>query len=74
MKQKIFGADVEKNCACCEMGKLSPGGDMILCVKKGLRSPSSKCRSFRYDPLKRKPPAAVLPMSADLTAADFSLE
>ncbi len=74
VKQKIFGAEIEKCCACCEMGKTSPDGEMILCIKKGLRSPASKCRSFRYDPFKRKPPAAVLPVMQDLTAEDFSLD
>ena len=74
MKQKIFGADIEKCCVCCEFGRMSPEGDMILCNKKGLRAPDSKCRSFRYDPFKRKPPAAALPATQELTAADFSLD
>ena len=74
MKQKIFGANVEKTCACCEMGRPSPDGEMILCNKKGLRVPSSVCRSFRYDPLKRRPPAAILPQTSDFSAADFSLD
>ncbi len=74
VKQKIFGADIEKCCACCEMGKLSPDGEMILCIKKGIRSPDSKCRAFRYDPLKRRPPAAQLPDTHDFSAADFSLD
>ncbi len=47
---------------------------MILCIKKGVREPSSRCRAFRYDPFKRKPPAAVLPQTEELSAADFSLD
>lgn len=74
LKQKIFGANIEKNCACCEFGKTAPDGDMILCIKKGLRAPDSKCMAFRYDPFKRRPPAAALPVTEELTAADFSLD
>lgn len=74
LKQKIFGGQIEKVCACCEFGRPSPDEDMILCIKKGVREPSSHCRAFRYDPFKRKPPAAVLPQTEELSAADFSLD
>lgn len=74
LKQRIFGTDIEKNCACCTFGRPSPDEEMILCIKKGVREPSSRCRAFRYDPFKRKPPAAVLPQTEELTAADFSLD
>ena len=29
--------------------------DLILCVKKGDRTPDSCCRRFQYDPFKRIP-------------------
>lgn len=73
MKQKLWSKQ-EPSCSYCEFGRLSPDCDMILCEKKGLRAPSSHCRSFRYDPFKRRPPADAIPQTADLRAEDFSLD
>ena len=46
--------------------------ESMLCRKKGMVPKDGKCRSFRYDPLKRDPalPQAALRISSDF---DFSL-
>ena len=46
---------VTPSCGLCAKGKISPSGDSVLCPKTGIRALNSHCRSFCYDPLKRKP-------------------
>jgi hypothetical protein len=53
--QKLYDTDRTPACCICRYGKSAPGGDGVLCVKKGIMMPDSSCRHFRYDPLKRVP-------------------
>jgi hypothetical protein len=56
MKKGLFNKkDIEPACLLCVHGKMAPDMKSILCIKKGLMRPESKCRHFEYDPLKRVP-------------------
>ena len=68
----LFRKDIEPRCAYCERGT-QLDEDKILCSKKGVVSPGSSCRSFRYDPLKRVPPPPVVPDFSRLKDEDFTL-
>lgn len=70
--KKILNSKIEPACAYCAHGKASCDDSCILCVKKGVMQPDSRCRKFEYDPLRRVPKEkAELPT---FTAEDFSLE
>ena len=68
----LFQKDIEPRCAYCQRGAQLED-DKILCVRKGVVSPGSSCRRFKYDPLKRVPPPPVLPDFSKLKDEDFSL-
>lgn len=58
----LFEKTIEPRCAYCR--RSAPlKENLLLCKKRGLVSPGDHCRSFRYDPLRRIPPA---PPSLDL--------
>ncbi len=68
----LFRKKIEKSCLYCALGaKLA--GDVILCTKRGITVPRSKCRKFRYDPCKRVPPRPKQPDFDRFSAEDFSL-
>ena len=51
----IFRRDIEPRCAyCARANELDE--DTCLCAKRGVVSAGYKCRSFKYDPLRRVPP------------------
>lgn len=69
----LFKKKIEPSCAYCSSGnKIS--NDEVMCIKKGIVSPSGQCRSFKYDPLKREPPMHVVLKTDDLSAEDFAIE
>ena len=43
----------------------------VLCEKKGVVDPESRCRHYKYDPLKRIPPKPLAQL--DFSAEDFKL-
>lgn len=56
LKQKLFNKKkYSQRCDSCFFGRLSAEGDSVLCVKNGIMLPEHKCRSYKYDPLKRIP-------------------
>lgn len=56
MKSKLLNKNAyESTCRNCRYGRLSPEGDSVLCVKKGIVDADGKCRRYSYDPLKRVP-------------------
>ena len=67
-----FQKNIEPRCTYCARGA-ELDVDKILCAKKGVVSPGGSCRAFRYDPLKRVPPAPVLPDFSRLKDEDFTL-
>ncbi|MCR5484232.1 MAG: hypothetical protein K6F09_01440 [Clostridiales bacterium] len=72
MKQALFNKGiVEPKCRHCEYGRLTPDGETVLCIKRGIMEADSSCRSFSYDPLKRIPRKA--PKIPEYSADDFSI-
>lgn len=68
----LFQKSIEPHCAYCALGK-ALSEDQIACPKKGVMSPGSSCRAFKYDPLKRVPPRPTNPAGVGLSDEDFSL-
>ncbi len=72
MALKIFNKNIESQCAFCEHGTTIGKGETVLCRKMGAVMQSfSKCKKFKYDPLKREP--RVISFSGDFSKDDFSL-
>ena len=68
----LFQKSIDPRCAYCAKG--SPlEKDTVLCPKKGVVNAGSSCRSFKYDPFKRVPPAPAQPDFSKLKDEDFSL-
>lgn len=68
----LFQKSIEPRCTYCAKGAPLEG-DTILCPKKGVVSAGFSCRAFKYDPLKRVPPAPAAPDFSRLKDEDFSL-
>lgn len=72
MALKIFKKETEPQCGLCEYGSLIPDGTAVICRKAGgIMQPFSKCRKFKYDPLKREP--KTIRISSDFSKDDFAL-
>ncbi|MCD8026443.1 MAG: hypothetical protein LUF33_05845 [Clostridiales bacterium] len=52
MKNKLFGQNINPDCAYCENAVFE--NDFAVCTKNK-RIQKGKCRSFKYDPLLRIP-------------------
>lgn len=72
MKKLFNKKSISASCSYCAHGKLSPNGENVLCLKKGLVDKESACRKYKYDPLKRQPrrPRELEQFDAE----DFSLD
>ncbi len=68
----LFQKKIEPRCDYCAKGTWLEEG-VIACLKRGIVTPGSSCRSFRYDPLKRTPLRPVLPDFSGLGREDFTL-
>ena len=68
----LFDRNIEPRCAYCKRGE-AVDEEQIICIKKGMVSPSGSCRSFRYDPLKRVPPKPAVPSFKRFRDEDFTL-
>lgn len=56
MKKRLVNTgDIVPACEYCLHGRLSPDGENILCIKRGIMLPYSSCKKYSYDPLKRVP-------------------
>ena len=72
MKSKLLNKNAyEAVCRNCKHGRLSPEGDAVLCVKKGIVDPDWSCRRYSYDPLKRVP--RKMPAVREANPEDFDL-
>ncbi|MGI6248810.1 MAG: hypothetical protein ACOYJX_05350 [Acutalibacteraceae bacterium] len=72
MKKKLTNEkNISPSCSTCQHGKLSPNRQRILCLKKGIMLPSSHCRKYIYDPLKRQPVRP--PEAPKFNPEDFTL-
>lgn len=68
----LFRKKIERSCAYCVYGAAIEE-DLILCSKKGMRTPDGKCRKFEYDPCKRIPSKARALDFSKYDKEDFSL-
>ena len=68
----LFRKDIDPRCAYCQHGN-ELDEDRVLCPKKGVVSSSDHCRSFQYDPLRRKPPEMAQLDFSKLSQKDFNL-
>lgn len=72
MALKLFKGNTEPQCACCEYAEIAEGNDVVVCRKiGGVMQLYSKCKKYRYDPLKREPKR--ISFSADFTKQDFEI-
>ena len=68
----LFRKKIERACTYCSRGT-HLNDELVLCTKKGIREPWSKCRRFQYDPTKRIPAKSKALDLAKSEADDFSL-
>ena len=68
----LFQKKIEPRCTYCVHGR-AMGEDQVVCPKKGVMAAGSRCRSFKYDPLKRVPPRPAKFSSGGLSGDDFKL-
>lgn len=73
MTMILFEKKIDPRCAYCQRCAPLEGGETVMCLKKGVVSAASHCRSFKYDPLKRVPPRPAAPDFSRLKDEDFSL-
>lgn len=72
MKQKIIDEKkYAKQCANCFFGRMPKDKNTVLCEKNGVVDPQSKCRHYKYDPLRRVPDKIVI--NSNYTEDDFKL-
>lgn len=72
MGLNIFNKNIEPQCAFCEHGTPIGDSNTVLCRKVGgVMQSFSKCKKFKYDPLKREP--KVISFKGDFSKEDFSL-
>ena len=68
----LFQKDIEPRCAYCKRG--TPlDGEQVICIRRGIVSPTGSCRRFKYDPLKRVPPRPAKFSGGGLSGDDFKL-
>lgn len=71
MAQIVFKKDIEPQCKYCVFGTPS-GEESVICRKVGgIMQAFSKCRKFKYDPLKREP--KVKAFFSDFSKDDFAI-
>ena len=68
----LFQKGIEPRCVYCARGT-QLNEESILCPKRGVVPAARSCGAFRYDPLKRVPPAPVMPDFSRLKDEDFQL-
>lgn len=72
MALKLFKGSNEPQCAHCEYAEISTDSSVAVCRKiGGIMQLSSKCKRFKYDPLKREPRA--LNLSKEFDKSDFEI-
>ncbi len=72
MALKLFKGKTEPQCGYCEYAEISPDRSVAVCRKMGgIMQLHSKCRKFRYDPLKREPKTPSF--SVEFSKDDFQL-
>ena len=68
----LFRKNIDPACLyCTHSGPISD--DQVICTRQGVVPAEYHCRRFRYDPLRRIPPAPAAPDFSEFDGADFSL-
>ena len=68
----LFQKKIEPRCTYCARRR-ALSEDQVICDRKGVMSAGSRCRSFKYDPLKRVPPRPAKADFSRLKDEDFVL-
>ena len=68
----LFRKKIERSCAYCQRGAEIDEG-LILCTKKGLKTPEKQCWRFKYDPCRRIPKKAKALDFSKYEKEDYSL-
>lgn len=72
MALKLFKGKTEPQCAYCEYAQITEGGDVAVCRKVGgVMQLHSKCKKYKYDPLKREP--KTISLAKDFSEEDFKI-
>lgn len=72
MKKKLVdGSAASPECRNCLFSRPFAQDGFVLCEKTGIRSVTSLCKKYKYDPLSRVPRRA--PDITELSKEDFSL-
>ncbi len=72
MALKLFKGKIEPQCAFCEFAEIRKGSDVVVCRKAGgVMQLYSKCKKYKYDPLKRQPKAPLF--RNDYKKEDFEI-
>ena len=68
----LFHDKIEPRCAYCVHSRTLTD-EQVACPKKGVMSVASRCRAFKYDPLRRVPPRPAKVEFSNLKDEDFKL-
>ena len=68
----MFSKKTEKRCIYCERSVKIDDNNSI-CIKHGVVSNGYNCKSYRYNPLKRVPPAKAVLNAGKYSAQDFTV-
>lgn len=72
MALKLFKGKTEPQCAYCEHAQIADGGEVAVCRKVGgIMQLHSKCKKYKYDPLKREP--RTISIAKGFTEDDFKI-
>lgn len=72
MALKLFKNTTEPQCGYCEYAEIASGSEVVVCRKiGGIMQLHSKCKKYRYDPLKREPKR--ISFSGEFTKDDFEI-
>ena len=72
MALKLFKGNIEPQCAYCEHAEITEGSDVAVCRKiGGIMQLYSKCKKYKYDPLKRQP--KTISLSGGFSKEDFEI-
>lgn len=72
MALKLFKSNIDPQCAYCEYAQITPGSNVAVCKKiGGIMQLHSKCKKYKYDPLKREPKS--ISFSGEFSKEDFEI-
>jgi len=69
----LFNKKIEPRCEYCRHGTNLDSDGHVICLKHGVSDSSDSCRSFVYDPLRRRPDPPARYQPREFSDEDFSL-